>query len=124
MFIPNQVEVHDADLKAMIEGFARLAGRSADLTDLAVTVSNPRKGGADGSAQFTLAGTATIIRFEYHNKYPSNSLMQALVTTFDPTPPYALAFFGSVFMVTRLNDLERSELNTALDPDGETFERL
>jgi len=50
--------------------------------------------------------------------------MQALVTTFDPTPPYALAFFGSVFMVTRLNDLERSELNTALDPDGETFERL
>jgi len=123
-FILDQVEVGDTDIKAIIEGFARLAGRSTDLSDITVSASNHRKGGADGTARFTLGGTAQTIEFEYYNKNASSRLMEALTATFNPTPPYALAYFDSVYLVTRLGGSERAELNAALNPEWETFERL
>lgn len=122
LFVPDQVEVTEADAKNVIHGFARLAGQ--DITDLKVTFPNPRKRGSDGEARFSLAGTPQTITFEHHNKNASGSLMDGLVATLKPTRPYAAAYFDSVFLVTCLSEQERTNFNAALDPEYETFTRF
>lgn len=123
LFIADQVEVSTADITEMVEGFARLAGLSTDLSDIAVSFSNRSKRGSDGEVRFTLAGAPQTIAFEYHNKNASGTLMDGLAAVFTPTPPYATAYFDSVFLLTCLEDKERATLNAALDPD-ETFTLL
>lgn len=124
LFIPDQVEVTVDGVKAMIEGFARLAGVLEDLADLSITTANPRQRASDGTARFRFKGVVQIITFEYHNKNASGDLMDALAALFNPAPAYALAYFDWVYLVTRLTEPARVALNGAIDADYETFERL
>lgn len=124
LLIPDQVEVAAPDIVEMIEGFARLAGRLGDLGTIAVEFSNHRKRGSDGIARFELGGAVQALAFEYHGKNASGGLMEALDALFDPQPPYRVAYFDSIYLVTCLRESECAKLNAMSDPDYKTFQSL
>ena len=123
-FIPDQVEVYDKDIVAVIEGFARLAQRSADIKDVRVSVATAPNAGANRTAFLTLKGKPETIEFAYHSKSASGELMNALAARFDPSTPYAVAYFDSIYLVTCLPEEDRAALNAALDSEYDVFARF
>lgn len=120
LFSIEYTEKSEASIRYMIEGFARLAGQAEALSDVCVLVTNSKP----GRAQYTIFGERLEIEFEQHAKHTSQSLMTALATAFNPEPPYALAYFEPVFIITTLGDSELTALNQKLDPQHDTFERV
>lgn len=118
----DQVEVFDDDIAAMAGAFARIAGRSGDMTEIRVEMLPDDPGRR--RLRYRLDGEPGALDFEFHAKYVSNSLMMALSELFDPDPPFAVASFDGVLLVTRLSDAEMAEFNAARKDDWAHFARI
>ena len=116
---PDQVEFSDDDVVAMAGAFARLAGRPGDMTEMRVEGLS----GSRARLHYRLDDAPGHLDFDYPPKNASGSLMTALRDLLDPDPPYALAYFDSVFLLTCLSDADMAQFNAAV-ADGERFERL
>lgn len=119
---PDQVEVFDEDILALAGAFARLARDSGVLTDLRLEMLSAEPRAQRARLHYRLDDEPGSVDFDYHMKNASVSLMQVLGALFDPDPPFALAYFDSLFLLTRLDDDQMAKLNATLG--GEVFQRL
>ena len=118
---PVVAALPDRLVKEMIEGFAALAGRSADLGP--VTFSSGGSGSKKSTAHFVLCNVEHTVPFMRPIGEPA-IFYESIAECFPVDPPFAAADLDSIFLVTRLSKIGRAELNSKFDPDFAVFEHL
>lgn len=112
-------DISSSDAVAIAGAFARMARHSGAMTDLHLeNLSNTQK----MRLHFYLGDTPEAVDFNCEANDLPLALMKALTEILNPDPPFAVASIGSLFILTRLNEPQRTELNAAFNGSDVTFE--